>query len=186
MKYCPICRSEFHDVATHCPNCETDLVESLEQARPVMTEDEISAWLSQRKTLALSASGYDNLKSVKESLINAHIPCLIARDVPDSGCCATGGCGQNDGFLLILAEEDLEEAQNLFEKHRERMIRTVDAPDAQKAADSIVDLGSGGDIQCPACGTTFASGTEECPECGLYVGVPEGLFDDDDDEEEAE
>ena len=185
MKYCPICRSEFHNVATRCANCDVDLVASLEQARPVMNEDEISAWLSQRETVALSASGYDNLKSVKESLIAAHIPCLIARDVPDS--CATGGCcGRQDGFLLILAEQDLQEAQELFEKHRERMIRTVDAPNAQKAADSIVDLGDGGTVECPACGTSFDAGLEECPECGLYVGVPDELFDDDESEEEPD
>jgi uncharacterized OB-fold protein len=38
----------------------------------------------------------------------------------------------------------------------------------QAAAEAVVDHNAS-EITCPACGTTFAPGTPECPDCGLGV-----------------
>jgi hypothetical protein len=51
----------------------------------------------------------------------------------------------------------------------------VDAEAARAAARGLagVDLDSGGEIECPACGHRFLPkpGPAECPDCGLALGV---------------
>jgi len=43
------------------------------------------------------------------------------------------------------------------------------ASDEERAAESAVNDHNASEITCPACGTTFAPGTPECPDCGLGV-----------------
>ena len=38
------------------------------------------------------------------------------------------------------------------------------------AANSVVDF-SAEEMTCPACLTTFSTGPEECPDCGLFLGI---------------
>ena len=40
---------------------------------------------------------------------------------------------------------------------------------AEKAASIVIDPDAA-ETTCPACLTTFATGPEVCPECGLFVG----------------
>jgi len=43
------------------------------------------------------------------------------------------------------------------------------ASDAERlAAQSVIDHNAA-EMTCPACGTTFATGPSECPDCGLSL-----------------
>ncbi len=37
------------------------------------------------------------------------------------------------------------------------------------AADAVINFDAA-EITCPACGTSFATGPTECPDCGLFLG----------------
>ena len=38
------------------------------------------------------------------------------------------------------------------------------------AANSVIDF-EAEEMTCPACLTTFATGPQECPDCGLFLGI---------------
>lgn len=43
------------------------------------------------------------------------------------------------------------------------------SPAERAAADAVVNFDAA-QMTCPACGTTFATGPSECPDCGLFLG----------------
>ena len=51
---------------------------------------------------------------------------------------------------------------------RDDWYRNAD-PEERAAAEKVVDHNAA-EITCPACGTTFATGPQECPDCGLGLG----------------
>ena len=67
--------------------------------------------------------------------------------------------------MLAVASQDLPQAKSVLEA---RWFEHLD--ERERAAASIVlDFGAD-EMTCPACLTTFRTGPQECPECGLFLG----------------
>ncbi len=66
---------------------------------------------------------------------------------------------------LAVASHD---AENALTALRADWYRNA-GEDERTAAECVIDLDAP-EITCPACGTTFATGPRECPDCGLGLG----------------
>jgi rubrerythrin len=75
-------------------------------------------------------------------------------------------------FKVEILEADLERAKQVLGERWRAALETegIGAPEAGEAV-----LDAGAETVCPACGHKFVakdSTTAECPECGLFLGVP--------------
>ncbi len=103
-----------------------------------------------------------DLKRASKSLQSAGIrTALLPKDGPD---CKVG-CGTK--FLLCIPQEDLDKAREHLGAQWAKT--SAGHPDAHE---NVLDF-SQPTMTCPACLTTFDTGPEECPDCGLYIGGPE-------------
>jgi len=75
---------------------------------------------------------------------------------------------------LYAPAHQLEQSTAFLQKDWAGLLGDADAARAAARGLAGVDLDSGGEIECPACGHRFAhtSGSAECPDCGLALGAP--------------
>jgi hypothetical protein len=76
---------------------------------------------------------------------------------------------------LYIPAEEAEEAGKVMGTDWRSLLEDEGALEAARRGAAGVDLDAGGEITCPACGHTFATGqgVTECPDCGLGLGAPE-------------
>jgi rubrerythrin len=67
---------------------------------------------------------------------------------------------------LAVASQDAAQGKQVLQQ---RWLSSLS--DVERAAAAAVVDHSAAEITCPACGTRFASGPDECPDCGLYLGA---------------
>ncbi len=172
MSFCPICHAEYREGVMSCAHCEVELVASLDMVRPKMTEDQILGYLEKRELVPVAKAGYDRLKPIRDLFCKKNIASIILRE-DGEGCGA--GCVGLGALNLMVAEEDIEAAVGVLEEEFSGLVNSV----GEDADLDIVDGGRAaldydeGKLICPACGEEVQSGQNECPECGLYIGIPE-------------
>jgi len=116
-----------------------------------------------------------NCRERKRILEEEGIPSVLVGDlegtIPDAGIPI---------LSLRVEEEDIEDVRDIFE---ELWQETLDLEGLQED-NSVIDLNQDV-ITCPGCQTELTEVTEEglCPECGLFLGLPEE--EDDGEDEEA-
>ncbi len=170
MPFCPECRSEFLPGVAFCATCEVALVESLEQVKPLMDDRSMMEYLNDKELAVVLQAPLDQLKRVKNLFCQNAIANVILRK---EGSCSTGGCSPS--LDLAVAAEDLQRAAEVLQNEFQELVATV--------ANENVDPAQFGDaldleaeqITCPACEAVIPQGVNECPGCGLYVGIPEGF-----------
>ena len=69
-------------------------------------------------------------------------------------------------FGLAVAGQDVESALVIIESRWRSLLEGEQAA----SADIVLDF-SAEQMTCPACLESFSTGPEECPSCGLYLGV---------------
>ena len=69
-------------------------------------------------------------------------------------------------FGLAVASQDVPTVMQLLEDRWRGLLE-----DNQEASADIVLDFSSDEMTCPACLTTFPTGPDECPSCGLFLGV---------------
>ncbi len=67
--------------------------------------------------------------------------------------------------MLAVASDDVEVAAEALRAEWRGLLDE----EQHAAADLVLDF-SAAEMTCPACLTTFATGPDECPECGLNLG----------------
>lgn len=67
--------------------------------------------------------------------------------------------------MLAVASGDIDVAKATLEA---RWLDHLD-DNEREAASIVLDFGAE-EMTCPACLTTFATGPNECPDCGLFLG----------------
>lgn len=179
MPFCPECRCEYRPEFTYCSGCQVHLVDSLDKARPRMDDESIIAYLREREVVPVAESTVDRLKPLSEAFLSQGLPCLMIRE--NCGSCSSG-CGGGNKLQLIVAAEDLPAAQRLMKQEFLKLVTTEtdDSGDAERLG-RVVDVMGAGNL-CPACDAPLPQGAAECPDCGLYVGVPEELMSEGDAE----
>lgn len=86
--------------------------------------------------------------------------------VSNPATCSTGKCGSKVE-LRVLAES-LPELKAFLASERERSLEGLGAD--PRLLEQVYDA-SAEQATCPACGTTFSTQKQECPDCGLGFGV---------------
>jgi hypothetical protein len=66
---------------------------------------------------------------------------------------------------LAVASQDVAAAEAVMLEH----LRQTATPEELRAFEAVVDFDRP-EATCPACGTTFATTTDRCPDCGLRFG----------------
>ena len=157
--FCPGCRSEFTAGIEYCKSCEVDLVDELDAESIFRSAEAMTEALDGKELRPIMASTHVELEAVQEFLASRQIASILANQ-EDSGVQP----GMASNFYLLVSVDDFEKAgeyvNNSFHKElqKEGIVKDVELGDYQV---------------CPACGADLADDMEECPECGLYVGVGE-------------
>lgn len=162
--FCPNCRSEYRSGFTQCGHCKVPLVASLAEAT-TLDEAGVAAYFKGRNTVMVTQGALAMVREVHDVLASNG---CVSRMVPmddDSG-------GVHNMFKLEIIQEDLDKARAISgNRWKEMVAREVGAPvEAREAV-----LAAGQETECPACGHKFIpadTATAECPECGLFLGVP--------------
>lgn len=164
MPYCPLCRSEYRDDVERCAHCEQPLVPALPEDDEGKA-DRLRQAVKDGKATPIVRMSYVDCCQIVEFLQSQGIDSMVTGD-PKS--CGKGGhCSH---YFVSVLEEDLAVAAKALQDEQKRL---VEADEESRGADldAVVDFDAEGQKKCPACGAAFEGSPEECPDCGLFLGV---------------
>jgi len=163
--FCPKCKSEFLAGYAECANCKVPLVEKLGQES--FSDDAMLKYF-EGKTVELVTSGPMAMVREAQRLFEAQgvqTRVVAEEEKPELG-------GTHQVFRLEIVREDLERARKVV---GDRWKEFVEAEGLTPGEAKDVVLAAGAETECPACTTRFTPAnpdTAECPDCGLFLGVP--------------
>jgi hypothetical protein len=155
VRRCPDCGEEFQLHVVRCSDCGALLEDRLEGEDPVAADDALSGGPGASASPAPPPEAFTQVadgvaavaaERVGRRLSAAGIPFKLAP--------------HNYRLRVSVRPEDVPAAVAILE--REGIV-----PEQPDPAERPVAMEGG---PCPACGTTVASGTLECPGCGLVLG----------------
>ncbi len=165
LKYCPQCGDEYRAEIARCAACAVTLLDGrslLEQQRqekakkaarrlPMSHHDEL---------ISIRKGSMVEMRHLQAQLERQGIPSLV---VNEEGSCRSSCCG-GPSLTLQVRAADLEDVQAfLFQDHvRSTALHEHDLGGAGTVFDSAAET-----AVCPACGCTFSTSRNACPECGL-------------------
>jgi hypothetical protein len=116
----------------------------------------------------VSRSGYAQVREMMTLLEEQGVAAEMEKVPP-----GTAEERQHPRWNLYVPGEDVERALAFLRKDWLALLEQPEAADAAARGAAAVDLDSGGEIACPACGHRFVASAAqpECPECGLSLGV---------------
>jgi hypothetical protein len=117
----------------------------------------------------LSRSGYASVREMMELLEEQDLAPQIEQVPPRRP--------QEQGHPLwniYIPRDQVDRAVDFLRRDWAELLGDAAAAAAAERGRKDIDLDSGGEIECPACGHRFAvSATQpECPDCGLGLGAP--------------
>jgi hypothetical protein len=164
MRYCPQCQDEYRPGILVCAACGVELLSGVQmqelldrkrgrsagRAAAITPEDEL---------IDIIKGKIINVKSVQALLSREGIPSLIAGDSSSCG----KGCGGTD-VRLQVRKTDLPDAMAVLAREH---VQTTGLTDHDTTlVDAVYDPEAGA-ATCPACGCTFSTANNTCPDCGL-------------------
>ncbi len=144
-----------------CSPCDAELVAELPALGPEKGELLREA-VKTGEALAIARASYTDACQMVEALHAASVDAMVSGD-PAS--CGKGG--QCSHYFVAILPEDAKAANDALKAEWSRLLDN----EQMAAAGGEVDLDAEGAKQCPACGASFEGAPEECPDCGLYLGV---------------
>lgn len=167
LNYCPECRDEYRSDITHCGVCGMELVNgeqfiamnrSAEEKRAAR-KGELTA---DDELVNLKGGPLSDMRHLEQLLQKERIGVLL---IGDERNCGKGCCPSN--FILQVRAEDAQDAYRLIEEEHQKMTGLADHGDDGHNGIFNVDAGQ---AVCPACGFSFQTLTNTCPDCGLCFG----------------
>ena len=168
MAYCPSCRSEFREGFSRCQACDEALVDHL-PGLDLEGVEAVEQAVARGEAIVVARGSLQDVRRMQAELAEFRVPAVVFGDEKN---CATGSCQQV--YDVMVHPTGIEAAQNALAANYMAMLVNEGVDPA--AADATVELAEGQAIVCPACETSFVAGgaaDTECPECGLFLGVPE-------------
>ncbi|CAK8721882.1 DUF2007 domain-containing protein [Candidatus Electronema halotolerans] len=165
LKYCPQCGDEYRVEIDRCAVCAVTLLDGqslLEQQRlaeakkgsrrlPLSPNDEL---------VSISKGAMVEMRHLQALLERQGIPSLV---VNEEGSCRSSCCG-GPSLTVQVRAADLEDVQAfMVQDHiRSTALHEHDLGGAGAVFDTAADT-----AVCPACGCTFPTSQNACPDCGL-------------------
>jgi hypothetical protein len=166
LKYCPRCGDEYRAEINRCAACAVPLLDGrslLEQQR--QNEQKRTARrlpLSERDDLVSVRKGsVIDMRQLQALLEREGIPSLVVNE--GGGGCSSGGCGGPTLTVQVRAA-DLEDVQAVLVRDH---IRSTALHEHEIAAAGAVFDTAADTAVCPACGCSFSTTQNACPDCGL-------------------
>ncbi|RME20548.1 MAG: hypothetical protein D6806_16165 [Deltaproteobacteria bacterium] len=155
MPYCPQCLSEYREGFTRCADCDVELVDQLGEELE-LSEEAIQQALEGKELIEVARGELEVVKEVRALLSSQRVASIILEDketkVPE---------GMAPRVVLVVAKHELDRARQVLGEKFKQMVET-------EGVGAAPELEYG---KCPACGTEVPDDTEECPECGLFIGA---------------
>jgi len=164
MPYCPECRSEYIRSVQKCAHCDAYLVEELPEEPPQATAEGALAYINARTPLIIMVSALEACREVRDLLMDRGVACVIQETAEDA---ATDVPSVFIRYNVVVAEEEKDQVRALLAGRFEEMLETEGAT----IDHAEINLDEDQEVTCPACGTTFKPDGDECPDCGLFIGV---------------
>lgn len=163
MPYCPNCQGEFRQGFTHCHRCNVPLVQDLQPADPFSDPRAMAEMLRGKELVAAFSGTPAGVSELRDGLAAVSIPSAAAAQ---NDC--TSGCQPR--LVLLVAEEDLERAEEYFSSRFDSDLQT-EFVQFIGPVPGVAEGEAPAQAECPACGASYRPGPEaECPECGLFLG----------------
>ncbi len=167
LKYCPKCGDEYRAEIETCPSCEISLITGLDK---IAMEEARSQRMNSRRgeltpdddIVALHKGPLSDIKHLEDLLVAEKIGTLV---VGDDHSCGKGCCPTN--YFLLVRREDAQDAVQIINAEYQRS--TALHHHDKGYADSVYNKDAS-EVTCPACGHTFSTSSESCPDCGLCFG----------------
>ncbi|MDR0964941.1 MAG: hypothetical protein LBM75_00255 [Myxococcales bacterium] len=166
--YCPECQSEYREGVVRCAPCDCALVETLPEETNEEKHERLRTAVAAGEAIQIAKANYQEAARMIETIQARGVDAMLMGD--DKAACAPArGCCAQAFFVAVLPEDVEAAAKALRAAHRELVESHEEA--SLEALDAMVDLDAEGEKVCPACGTSFEGTPQECPDCGLYLGV---------------
>ena len=164
MSFCPECHSEYREGVARCAHCEVELVAALPET-DVEKSGRLREASDKGEAAHLARASYTDACQMVELLQSRGVDAMV---VSDPASCGKGGSCSH--FLVAVLPEDVQAAAGVL---RDEFRKLVAADEECQGADpdAAVDFDAEGAHTCPACGFSFEGTPDECPECGLFIGV---------------
>ncbi len=166
LKYCPACRDEYRADIDRCGVCGRELVTGHEMAalatsgntrrasrKGALTDDD--------EVVVIQKASLADIRVLQELLEAERIGTKVTGD---DQSCGKGCCPST--FYLQVRREDAEDAAATLANE----FRRATALDGHSHQIDGVFNADAGQATCPACGFTFQTFTNTCPDCGLCFG----------------
>lgn len=171
MPFCPSCRSEYRPGIQVCATCDsTALVDALPEITAITDEDDTRAVAitddqDASRTVEVEGRAIDLMRAfalheAREIAGNLESMGTVSQIRPLQGILFPG---DQQRFEVHVRAADHANAEAHLIAAWKALI-DADAEDVSAA----VDAGT-----CPACGSDVPLKVEECPDCGLFVGIGE-------------
>lgn len=164
MPYCPSCRSEYRQGFEECATCGVPLVAEIPQGPVETTPEGARLYIEARKQVLVTQSTLDPCREVRDYLLEAGVPALVVAADEDD---AMDQAAVHTRYNVVIAEDDVERAREALAGRQQDLMEN----EGLSGGDAAVQLEAGAQVTCPACGAVFVVNGEECPECGLFLGV---------------
>lgn len=167
LKYCPRCRDEYRADIIQCACCkitlcsgrEMTVMEEERQQKPAARPGAISP---DDEIVTIHQGALRDIRSLEEILHAEKIPALVAGDERSCG----KGCSPSAFYLQVRREDAPDALRILAAEHaRTTALAQHDTTHSHTVYDTNADQAT-----CPACGHTFSTTLDSCPDCGLCFG----------------
>jgi hypothetical protein len=158
-RVCPVCRSEYTQLATRCIDCDVELVAA--DALPPEADQEREAFPPASELDCVRVAPIEWIRALSRALEQGGVPHRVeptaAENAPEGQ--RPDVFGEAQLFGLYVQSEQAPMARELDATIAARLLpeeAPALAPDEQE--------------ECPACGTALTPDAIECPDCGLRFG----------------
>jgi hypothetical protein len=150
-------------MVTTCPTCATPL----DDGAACVTCAAVAEGLA-----PLARSGFAQVREMMTLLEGQGLGAEMEQVPP-----ATTEERHHPKWNLYIPRAELEAARAFLRRDWATLLGGGEAAAAAARGAAAVDLDAGGEIACPACGHRFtiSAARPDCPECGLSLGVGDGV-----------